>query len=353
MRSGRTRHTVATAATLITSVGLFTCITLGAAPLPQLNIDQTQTTVSGVSSGGYMAVQLHVAYSSRFGKGAAAVTGGPFNCAEGSLIKALTRCMGKMSIPVPELVAITNQWAKEGAIDATNNLASSKVYLFAAANDTVVKEGTTTSLFEYYKNYVNPANIVIKTDVKSEHGFLTDDYGTACMSKDMPFITNCNFDLAGAILKHLYGELAARKSGALDGSMIEFDQTTFVAANGMGATGWAYVPKSCSSGTGTSAVCRLHVALHGCKQNVSEVGQVFVRNAGYNRWADTNNIVVLYPQTGKGATNGCWDWWGYDDANYAKKSAPQMRAIVAMMDRLVSGSAKPSPAPSAKSSATK
>jgi hypothetical protein len=340
MRFGKKHNTFAA---LIGALVLLTTTTLRAAPLPQLNIDQSQTTVSGVSSGGYMAVQLHVAYSARFTKGAAAVTGGPFNCAEGSLIKALTRCMGKMSIPVPELVATTSQWAKDGLIDATSNLASSKVYLFAAANDTVVKEGTTTSLFDYYKTYVTPANIVMKTDVKSEHGFLTDDYGTPCMSKDMPFITNCNFDLAGAILKHLYGDLAPRKAGALDGSMVEFDQTTLAAANGMGTTGWAYVPKSC----GTGASCRLHVALHGCKQNVTEVGQAFVRNAGYNRWADTNKIVVLYPQTGKGATNGCWDWWGYDDANYAKKSAPQMKAIVAMMDRIGSG------APSAKPAANK
>lgn len=323
--------------------------TTRAAPIPRLNIDRTQTTVSGVSSGGYMAVQLHVAYSARFSKGAAAVTGGPFNCAEGSLIKALTRCMGKAAIPVPELVAATNQWAKDGAIDATSNLAASKVYLFAAANDSVVKEGTTTSLFEYYKTYVNPANIVMKTDVKSEHGFLTDDYGTACGSKEMPFITNCNFDLAGAILQHLYGELAARKSDALDGSLVEFDQTTFAAANGMGATGWIYIPKTCGSGTS----CRLHVALHGCKQNVAEVGQAFVRNAGYNRWAETNNIVVLYPQTGKGATNGCWDWWGYDDANYAKKSAPQMRAIVAMMDRLIGGGATSTSASPTNPSVTK
>jgi predicted peptidase len=328
------------AAGLVLLTAATTATQLHAAPLPQLNIDPTQTTVSGASSGGYMAVQLHVAYSARFTKGAGVVTGGPYNCAEGSLMKALTRCFGKMPIPVPDLVTITNQWAKEGLIDATSNLAASKVYLFAGANDTVVKEGTTTSLLEYYKNYVTPANIAIKTDIKSEHGFVTDDYGNACLSKDAPFLNNCGFDLAGSILKHLYGELAPRKSGALEGSLTEFDQTTFAAANGMGATGWVYVPKTCSSG----AKCRLHIALHGCKQNVTDVGQEFVRSAGYNRWADTNNIVVLYPQTGKGATNSCWDWWGYDDANYAKKSAPQMKAIVAMMDRLGSGTTAVKPA---------
>ncbi len=50
--------------------------------LPQLNIDKTQTTVSGLSSGGFMAAQLHVAYSETFAKGAGIVAGGPFYCAE-------------------------------------------------------------------------------------------------------------------------------------------------------------------------------------------------------------------------------------------------------------------------------
>lgn len=46
-------------------------ITALAVSLPQLLIDKSQTNLSGLSSGGYMAVQLHVAYSSTFKKGAA------------------------------------------------------------------------------------------------------------------------------------------------------------------------------------------------------------------------------------------------------------------------------------------
>ena len=38
-------------------------------PLPKLNVDMESITVSGVSSGGYMAVQMHVAFS-RLIKGA-------------------------------------------------------------------------------------------------------------------------------------------------------------------------------------------------------------------------------------------------------------------------------------------
>ncbi|MCB2032686.1 MAG: hypothetical protein KDF57_04795, partial [Ottowia sp.] len=59
-----------------------------AAPLPQLMIDKTQTSVSGVSSGGYMAVQLHVAYSATFKKGVGVVAAGPFNCADDSVVYA-------------------------------------------------------------------------------------------------------------------------------------------------------------------------------------------------------------------------------------------------------------------------
>ena len=72
-----------------------------------------------------------------------------------------------------------------------------------------------------------------------------------------------------------------------------------------------------------------------------------MRNAGYNRWAEANNMVVLYPQTSQKATNSCWDWWGYNDANHAKKSAPQMTAIVAMLAHLSrdAAPAKPAPAP--------
>jgi hypothetical protein len=85
------------------------------------------------------------------------------------------------------------------------------------------------------------------------------------------------------------------------------------------------------------------------------VAQQYVRNTGYNRWADTNNMVVLYPQTSLAATNSCWDWWGYDNANYAKKSGPQMVAIKAMLDQLSSGTVPsnlPPPNGVAASSAT-
>ena len=92
----------------------------------------------------------------------------------------------------------------------------------------------------------------------------------------------------------------------------------------------------------------MHVAFHGCRQSVEAIGERFVREAGFNRWADANGMIVLYPQTtrrngwsGAGLRwsfvfnpRGCWDWWGYTGPGYATKAGPQIAAVKAMVDRL-------------------
>jgi poly(3-hydroxybutyrate) depolymerase len=313
-----------------------------AAPLPQLLIDTAQTTVSGISSGGYMAVQLHVAYSATFRKGAGVIAGGPYYCAEGSLVNATGRCMAHGSpIPVTSLVDTTKRWASSGTIDAVANLNASKVYLFSGTQDSAVRQPVMDDLLTYYRSFVPAANIVYKNDLPAEHAMVTEDYGGGCSLKAPPYINDCDYDLAGAMLQQLYGPLNARNNGALSGTFIEFDQTPFVTGHGMASAGWVYVPQACAAGTR----CKLHVALHGCKQNSTDVGQQYIRNTGYNRWADSNQIVVLYPQTGAAAINSCWDWWGYDRADYARKSGPQMAAVKAMVDRVSGGSAPPSTLP--------
>lgn len=308
-----------------------------ATPLPELRVDPAQISVSGISSGGYMAVQLHVAYSATFKKGAGIVAAGPYNCADGSVVYATGRCMAHdTSIPVSSLVSTTQSWAASGLIDPISNLAGSRIYLFSGTLDSSVKTAVVDDLKSYYSAFVPAANILYKKDLAAEHAMVTDDYGSACSVKAEPYVNDCNFDLAGALLQQIYGPLNARNAAALGGSFIEFDQRGFVGGHAMAQTGWAYVPAACASGT---TDCRLHVALHGCKQNTADMGEQFVRNTGYNRWADTNNIVVLYPQTGVTATNSCWDWWGYDSADYAKKSGPQMVAVHAMVKHLAGGSA--------------
>ena len=63
-----------------------------AQPLPGLGADGAGLTVSGISSGGYMAVQFQVAFSRQV-RGAGIIAAGPYDCAEGSSIRALAHCM--------------------------------------------------------------------------------------------------------------------------------------------------------------------------------------------------------------------------------------------------------------------
>jgi len=105
----------------------------------------------------------------------------------------------------------------------------------------------------------------------------------------------------------------------------------------MGRTGYLYTPDTCSKG----ARCAVILALHGCQQTAEQIGDTFARNSGLNAYADTNRLVVLYPQARPDATfgnpKGCWDWWGYlgpQDADYATKLGPQMRTVMNMVGAL-------------------
>ena len=85
------------------------------------------------------------------------------------------------------------------------------------------------------------------------------------------------------------------------------------------------------------------LALHGCLQDAARIGDRWVAQAGINAWADTNKLVVVYPDTlattapGPTNPNACFDWWGYsnqDDPNYALKSGLQMSVLYAMVQRV-------------------
>jgi hypothetical protein len=56
-----------------------------------VNIDPGQISVSGISSGGFMAHQFHVAHSEQI-MGVGIVAGGPYYCAGGSILDAVTKC---------------------------------------------------------------------------------------------------------------------------------------------------------------------------------------------------------------------------------------------------------------------
>ena len=88
---------------LLPFASLLCCsMSLAAPPLPALSAQVQGITVSGISSGAYMAVQYQVARSKSV-SGVGAIAGGPYECAAGSTWTALTRCMSPNDwwAPVP------------------------------------------------------------------------------------------------------------------------------------------------------------------------------------------------------------------------------------------------------------
>jgi poly(3-hydroxybutyrate) depolymerase len=330
------RTLLAVGGALISLAAFATVVTL-----PKYNVSVSTISVSGISSGGYMAAQMHFAYSKTIRKGAGIIAGGPVYCSQGSVFIATGPCMADTgSRDLSYLISVIDTWSGNGYIDPTSNLANSKVYLFSGTIDSTVKQPVMNDLDTMYKHYISSANIVYKNNIAAEHSLPTDYYGNACSVNGNPYINNCNFDTAGEILKWIYGSLNQKNVGTLGGSFVNFNQKAFwgnadPTNHGMANDGWAYVPANCAAGQ----ACKLHVVFHGCKQNVATVGSQFYKNTGYNRWADTNNIIILYPQanTTSDNPNGCWDWWGYDDVNFPAKSGGQMVAVKTMIDRIVSG----------------
>ena len=270
-----------------------------------------------------MAVQLHVAFSRTFAKGAGIVAGGPYYCAQNNVTRALGPCMmHNASTEVENLIAITKSWSLQGVIDNILNMRKTKVYLFSGKLDSLVHQAVMDDLATYYANFVPIKNIKYRNDIVAQHSIVTDNYGNPCDKLAVPFINNCSFDSIGEMLTFIYDDLKPRNSGPLTGKFLEFNQTKFVVNNNFAPTGFVYIPTTCGPRDSALTLCKLLVAIHGCMQSVAYVGLEFVMHAGYNNWADTNNIVVLYPQLTQNPENGCWDWWGYESPDYAKKSGP-------------------------------
>jgi poly(3-hydroxybutyrate) depolymerase len=347
-----------------------------AAPLPALAADLTQCSVSGLSSGAFMTVQLQLAHSSMF-VGAGVIAGGPCRCvesfpeaaplAEDAFVQnALFICMNPLTPqvgPQPEALArMAREMAADGLIDPLRHMAGQRLYIFTGSEDKVVDSSVVQATRRWYELLgVKPADLKFVDNVPAGHAILTTRLEDNPLGTNAPpYINRQPGDRMQSwdILDHIYPGLrpAVERPG---GRILRFDQREFFSPDSrssMSAYGYLYVPQAVLDG----APCRVHVALHGCKQGANYVnivngrrdsadeppyGDRYVTTTGYNEKADPNDIVVLYPQVegvDDGFTQnpeGCWDWWGYSSPSathpdYYSKNAVQIRAIHSMLQRL-------------------
>jgi len=304
--------------------------------LTSYNIEEGSVTTSGLSSGGFMAVQMHVAFSSLI-HGNSAFAAGPYYCAMGSMTTATNQCMyAMMGGPnVEKCVQYTNTQAAAGKIDDPKNMANHKVYIFSGVLDTVVYPEVAEALHEYYSFYVDNEPYA-NFDLEANHCIPTLDYGNTCELKKSPYLGKCNWDGAGESMVNLYGS-SLKRGTAVSSHLYKFDQTEFFSGTktSLADFGFIYIPTACANGES----CKLHMSFHGCLQDYDNIGDVYAAHAGFNEWAEANNIIVVYPYAEANAMlsnpNACWDWWGYTDANYAIQSGVQMQFAKKILNRLM------------------
>jgi hypothetical protein len=290
-------------------------------------------TISGLSSGGFFTSQFHVAHSQSV-KAAAIIAGGPYWCTQGSAVKGNPACVTEPSlININASIDYANTASNAGRIDNVSNLATANVYIYSGTLDSVVVPGVVAQTVAFYQHFVTSGKLVSNFSTPSEHAWITDVYGNACPYLGSPYISNCQLDTAGIMLQQFYGTLQPRVA-PISSNLQTFLQTQYgdVQAASMSNIGFVYVPNGCKTHK-----CEVHVSFHGCSQAAEFVGNKFVAYNGLNNWAESNNIVVIYPQTtaqtGRNP-EGCWDFWGYTGSDFALKSGKQISIVFAMVNNV-------------------
>lgn len=163
-------------------------------------VSNMDVTVSGISAGAAMAVQLHMAYSKDI-SGCGVLSGPPFECAVNA-----TRVTTCMKGPVQAISALgtllkLESYASAGNIDSLSNVENDRVYIFAGSKDTAMLPSIVKLNEKIYS--VLGANIKTNYYLQATHGFPTDNFGTNCDVMNMENFIN-NWLANESVFKEIY-----------------------------------------------------------------------------------------------------------------------------------------------------
>ena len=173
-------------------------------PLGAYNADISESSISGISSGAFMAVQFATAWSGTI-KGVGVIAGGPYYCAQGTaigglggnigaILTATGPCMVGPPPAIEPLVRQTDDWARKRDIDNTPHIAGQKIYIFGGYNDAVVNRTVTDATHRFYLHYLsdrNRGNLFYQTAIGAGHSQVTLSYGLECSDNKDYFIDRC------------------------------------------------------------------------------------------------------------------------------------------------------------------
>ena len=253
------------------------------------------------------------------------------------------------------LIRATDRNAARGAVDPTANLARHRIWLFSGAFDTIVPRPAMDGSERYYRHYVGGSAVFYEKGLEAGHGQPPPIPATVVRRGGRPLHQQVQLRRGGrAAALDIDGPLDPPNTGRLGGEFVRVDQTR--SSPTRPRTAWTRPAGSTCrrpAAPAPAAGCTSPSTAAGRPQGFAPApglpayGTTFVRHAGYAEWADTNGIIVLYPQAApapsEGDPLGCWDWWGYDDPDYALKRGRQMAAVKGMVDRIAGGVASGPP----------
>ena len=192
-----------------------------------VGINSLQFTVSGFSSGGFMAHQLHVAYSSSI-TAAGIIAGGPYYCSLGTSVRAATACtLNPFLLNLNQQVAYALAAAANNTIDNPKNLSNDKVFIFSGTKDQIVIPSVVNLTEQFYRNFIkNDYQYFTVYNISAVHSWVTNMYGNPCWAYAFPGIVNCDYDMAEAMFRFFYNP-SNFKGNQIGSNLLTFDQAKY------------------------------------------------------------------------------------------------------------------------------
>ncbi len=312
-------------------------------------IAKPEISVSGFSSGGFMAVQMGTIFSSEI-SAVGTAAGGFFYCAENHLQEKIeegkrapflgTRNLflfqnnpgilsdvftgrafrldvnnwvspaagnpNYTSVSIcmqnPKMASLPSlkEFEEKGLIDSIENLKNQRIYIYHGKSDALIHPEMSKRLKEYYiSNGVDERQIQLK-NISGGHNIPTNNSKLgSCQSQTFPYLSSCDFNMAEELLKQMTGDSLARAEANLshlyrvDQNLIPVNEGLKVEdwkspASSLGAYGYLYANDACLKKPGS---CKLHIALHGCEMSDSFDPQLDLRYSGQVAQSQVVNLV--------------------------------------------------------------
>jgi len=248
---------------------------------------------------------------------------GPYACAQGLVTQALYSCMDDQGDIDMDVILLQVRTGSGVSIDSVSNLKNAPVYLFHGQSDATVKQRVADANAQFYSAV--GADVVYDNSSLANHEWVSPLGINECSISSSPFISNCgSMDPQYSMLSHLLqSDVNAPNTGSFQGTIYSFSQDVYstlkwgipAADVSMDSTGYVYVPPTCAeNANSTDVLCDVVLVLHGCEQGAQLVGLDLIMTSNMNNYADTNNLIILYPQTIMLETpavlnpKGCWNW---------------------------------------------